>query len=51
MVPDLPHSLGLYFMSVVMLGTVSGLAQFLYNLVLDEQLRAVLKLPSALPSY
>ena len=50
MVPDLPHSLGLYFMSVIMLAIITGLAQFLYGLILDQQIRAALSLPSTLPS-
>jgi len=50
MVPDLPHSLGLYFMSIIMLAIITGLAQFLYGLFLDEQIRSVLALPSTIPS-
>jgi hypothetical protein len=51
MVPDLPHSLGLYFMSVILLGILTALAQFIYVLILDQQIRDVMKLPSTIPSF
>jgi hypothetical protein len=51
MVPDIPHSLGLYFLSVIMLAIITALAQFMFGLILDQQIRAVLLLPSTAPSF
>jgi Yip1 domain len=50
MMPDLPHTLGLYFLSVMTIVILSCLAQFLFGLILEEQIRAVLTLPSIVPS-
>ncbi len=49
MMPDPAHTLGLYFMVVLLLILATGLVQFLTGLVLQHQIQAAFALPVAAP--